>query len=220
MELWLDTIDVKAIDKATQCGLLYGVTTNPAILSKSLKPAETILEELLNHFSGPLAVQVTVKEAAKMMEQGKGLFQFSSRIVVKVPVTEEGIEAIYHLSQAGIPVMATTIFSSIQAWLALKAGASYVVPYFSHLGESALDVSLSIQKMLFNQKKLLIASLTTPEQVALCAERGFSAATLKADLFHKCLAAPTQTLDHLGRFEKAWQEAPPSELLAHPQWLS
>lgn len=220
MEIWLDTIDTAAIEKAKDLGLLYGVTTNPALLSQASLPAEEVLEDLLNRFSGPLAVQVTLSKASEMIEQGKDLVDFSSRIIVKIPVTEEGIEAINRLSHIDIPVMATTIFSPLQALLALKAGARYVVPYFSHLGEKALPVCQSIQKMVCTERKLLIAALTTPAQVIQCAEEGFSAVTLKAPLFSECLAPPKQTLEHLERFTKAWNAAPASKLLALPKYYN
>jgi TalC/MipB family fructose-6-phosphate aldolase len=219
MELWLDTLDKATIGHAKDLGLLYGVTTNPALLSESPEPAEEVLEDLLNFFAGPLAVQVTLRTASEMIEQGKDLYDFSSRIVVKIPVTEEGIEAIYRLAHVGIPVMATAIFEPIQALLAINAGAYYLAPYFSHIGESALATCLSIQRMLTHKTKLLVAALTTRAQIVQCAEAGFAAVTLKSSLFRECLVPPQQTLDHLGRFEAAWSQAPPSKLLAAPQFV-
>ncbi|HEY4831719.1 MAG TPA: transaldolase family protein, partial [Waddliaceae bacterium] len=215
------TIDRTAIEHAQDLGLLHGVTTNPAILAQASEPAEEILDALLNYFSGPLAVQVTLRSSSEMVEQGKDLYEFSSRIIVKIPATQEGLEAIFRLSHGEIPVMATAIFEPLQAFLAIKAGARYVVPYFSHLGERALPVCHAIQRMLIHQRaaKLLVASLATPSQVSQCAESDFSAVTLKSDLFNQCLMTPPQTLDHLNRFEAAWKEAPPSNLLALPQFI-
>lgn len=219
MEFWLDTIDPAAIEYAKDLGLLHGVTTNPAILAQASSPAEDVIEQLLTLFSGPLAVQVTLPSAAEMIEQGKDLYDFSSRIIVKVPVTEEGILAIHRLSYNGIPVMATAIFEPIQAIIAVKAGASYVAPYFSYLGDQALPVCSTIQRCLIPKSKLLVAALTTPSQVAACAEEGFSAVTLKATLFKQCLISSPQTLEHLSRFNEAWKKAPPSKLLTTPQFI-
>lgn len=218
MDIWLDTIDLKTIGQAEGMGLLDGVTTNPTILSEDKRPAEEILEELLDHFSGPLAVQVTLTSAADMVEQGKDLRDFSSRIVVKIPVTIEGLVAIKRLSEADIPVMATAIFEPMQALLAAKAGASYVVPYFSHLGDTALPICLAIQEMHL-PALLLVASLKTPQQVLQCATSFFDAVTLKAPLFQSCISTPAQTLDQLKRFEAAWQQAPTSQLLALSEFL-
>jgi TalC/MipB family fructose-6-phosphate aldolase len=215
MEIWLDTIDLKTIEKAKNIGLLDGITTNPTILAEGKKTPEDILEELLNSFSGPLAVQVTVRSEEGMIEQGKDLFDFSDRIIVKVPVTSEGLGAIYHLSLANIPVMATAIFEPMQAFLASQAGACYVVPYFSHIGENALEVCQTIQNMDLSSH-LLIASLKKPEQFLQCASLKFDAVTLKGPLFDACLNPPQQTLDQIERFEASWQNASPSRLFTIP----
>jgi transaldolase len=219
MEIWLDTIERPTIEQAKDLGLLHGITTNPTILAEAAEPAEEVIEDLLNLFSGPLAIQVTLRSASEMIEQGKDLYDFSSRIIVKIPVTTEGIEAIYRLSHLGIPVMATAIFEPIQGLLAIKAGARYLAPYFSHLGDRALPTCHSIQSMLTNKAKLLVAALASPAQVVQCAESGFSAVTLKSALFNQCLVPPPETLDHLSRFESAWKGAPPSNLLSAPQFI-
>jgi TalC/MipB family fructose-6-phosphate aldolase len=218
VEIWLDTIERNTIEQAKNLGILYGVTTNPAILAQASEPAEEILEELLNLYSGPLAVQVTLPTASDMIEQGKDLYDFSARVIVKIPVTDQGLEAIHKLSNLEIPVMATTIFEPMQALLASQAGATYVVPYFSHLGERALPLCLAISQLNL-PSKLLIAALSTTEQILQCAEANFSAVTLKAPLFRECLITPPQTLEHLRRFESAWQSAPLSNLLSSPQFI-
>jgi transaldolase len=213
MEIWLDTIERNAIEKAKNLGILYGVTTNPAILAHASDAAEEILEELLNLFSGPLAVQVTVSTVSEMLEQGKDLYDFSPRIIVKIPVTEQGLEAIHRLSNLEIPVMATTIFEPMQALLAAQAGAQYIATYFSHLGDQALAICKTIAQMNLSAK-LLIASLASPEQIIQCAEANFSAITIKAPLLRECLIVPSQTQEHLRRFENAWHSAPHSNLLS------
>lgn len=216
MELWLDTAEVTAIKKASELGLLQGVTTNPTILSRVSTPAENVLEEILALFSGPVAVQVTVNDAAGMIEQAKDLIEFSNRIIVKIPVTEAGLRAIAHLRTLKIMTMGTAIFEPMQAFLAAKAGASYLAPYFSHIGEQALNVCDTMQQILTSnqlQAKLLIASLRTPIHVVYCAQRGFGM-TLPPALFEECITPPDATAQALERFEKAWREAPPSELLS------
>jgi TalC/MipB family fructose-6-phosphate aldolase len=222
MELWLDTIDRMTIGRAKNLGLLHGVTTNPTILSQSSEPVEEVLEDLLNCFSGPLAVQVTLRSVEEMIDQGKDLFDFSSRIIVKIPVTEEGIEAIYRLSHSEIPVMATAIFAPMQAFIAAKAGARYLAPYFSYLGEKALGCCLTMHKIACSNNrpcKLLVAALKTPEEATACIESGFSAMTLKPDLFQQCLLPAAQTLEHLDRFDADWKNAAPSKLLSAPQFI-
>lgn len=218
MEIWLDTINRKTIEYAKESGLLYGVTTNPSLLSHATQSAEEVLEELLSCFTGPLAVQVTEKGTAEMIEQGKDLSEYSNRIIVKVPATEEGIRVIARLTHAEIPTMATAVFTPIQALMSLQAGADYLAPYYSHIGEKAAEVMEAIQCLIRQQPKrnikLLAASLKTPEEVVALAQMGCAAVTLKEDLFFKCLQSPSQTLDQLTRFENEWKKAPFSPLFS------
>ncbi|MCC5832524.1 MAG: hypothetical protein JJU12_05725 [Chlamydiales bacterium] len=222
MELWLDGVEREVVEEAKELGILHGVTTNPAILAKTGRRVEDLLEELLNLFSGPIAVQVTLRMAAEMIDQGKDLHDFSSRIIVKVPVTEEGIRAISRLSHNEIPTMGTAIFTPLQAFLAAKAGARYLAPYFSHIGGNALEVTQAMQDILdihALQAKLCVAALATPKEVEECLVRGFRAVTLKSDLLRQCLAAPAQVFEHLDRFDVEWSRAVPSDLLVSQQLI-
>jgi len=136
MELWVDGIETAFVEHAKQLGILHGITTNPSILAQTDRPAEMVLQELLDKFPGPIAVQVTATTAADMIEQGKILLDFSPRLIVKIPVTEQGLHAISRLTHHEIPTMATAIFEPTQAFLAAQAGASYLAPYFAHIGEN------------------------------------------------------------------------------------
>jgi TalC/MipB family fructose-6-phosphate aldolase len=222
MELWLDGVEREMVERAKDLGILHGVTTNPAILAKTGKRAEDVLEELLNLFSGPVAVQVTVRTSAEMIDQGKDLYDFSSRIIVKVPVTEEGIRAISRLTHNEIPTMGTAVFTPLQAFLAAEAGARYIAPYFSHIGGKAFEVTQAIQDILdihALQAKLCIAALTTPKEVEECLVRGFRAVTLKPELFQQCLTPPAKVFEHLDRFDSDWSRAAPSDLLVSQQLI-
>lgn len=222
MELWLDGVDRETIAIAKDLGLLYGVTTNPSILAKTGRKAEKVLEELLRGFSGPIAVQTTQHSAQGMIDQGKDLNDFSSRILVKIPVTQEGLRAIHRLSHSEIPTMGTTIFTPTQAFLAAKAGATYLAPYFSHIGEMAFEVIQKIQDMLEANKfssKQCIAALKEPHEVEKCLVKGYRAITLKPDLFMKCLEAPPQVKQHLEEFDKEWENAPLSDLFTSKQLI-
>jgi transaldolase len=130
MEIWLDTAELDLVQTAKEMGILHGVTTNPSIIAKSKMGMEDLLEKLLQMQPGPVTAQVTAEEAPEMVKQGSSLRQFSNRIIVKVPVTTEGVKAIYGLKLLQIPVMATAVFDSNQVLLAAKAGAAYNAPYF------------------------------------------------------------------------------------------
>src|ERR1700733_11307537 len=122
MQIWLDTIDLPTLEKAQKRGILHGVTTNPSMLIST--PRDT-LTALLAAQPGPVAVEVFEDLVPSMISQGKTLYDFSSRIVVKVPVTERGIEALHVLSKQQIPVMASAIVQPTQALIAALAGASW-----------------------------------------------------------------------------------------------
>lgn len=203
MELWLDTTDHEAIEFANERGILHGITTNPLIVSRAKKPLAQVLNELLIFQPCPIAVQVMGNDAAEMVTHAKELFHFSRRFIIKVPATSEGLKAIYQLSQHKIPVMATAIFEPIQAFLAAKAGASYIAPYFSQMDEAVFDrIHACIQK---TQAKLLAASLKSPEHVEKCLLLGTPAITINETLFHTCLQTPQQTAAALHRFDEAWK---------------
>lgn len=222
MRIWLDTIDTASIELAKEIGLLHGVTTNPSILAQAEISPEDTLERILNKFTGPLAVQTTMEGAKEIVDQGKDLYDFSPRILVKVPVTQAGIEAIHRLSNLAIPTMATAIFDPMQAFFAAQAGAQYVVPYFSHLAEKGFSICRSIQNLLTTnhlQSKLLVASLKSKDQVLKCIEEGFAAVTLKPDLFEECILPPPETLKHTQRFKTSWEKAPRSRLFAPPEYV-
>jgi len=217
MEFWLDTINLKMVEKAREEGLIHGVTTNPSILSQIEGPIEPFLEKLVRLTHGPVAVQVTTTKSLEMVEQAKALIDLSNRIIVKIPATPEGYSAISNLAHIGIPTMATAIFSPMQGICAAKAGAEYLAPYVSRIGERGMQVVSTIQTYLERygvSAKILAASLASVEQVLECLKIGIGAVTLKDPLFEKCVEAPPETYQHLEIFAKDWEKAS-SFLLKH-----
>jgi transaldolase len=213
MEIWLDTADFDLIESAKEMGILHGVTTNPSIAAKSNMQLEDLLEKLLQIQSGPVTAQVTAEDAKKMIEQGESLYRFSNRIIVKVPVTREGLKAIHGLSQKKIPVMATAVFDSNQVLLAARAGATYIAPYFSSICEldmSGVDLFKAMFVLLDRYKytaKLLGASLKSAEQVRQCSEIGTPAVTLNKEVFLSFIENNPETLKRVEKFSKDWQSA-------------
>ncbi len=213
MEIWLDTADLALVAEAKQMGILYGVTTNPTIVAKSKMGIEELIEKMLQLQEGPITVQATAQEAPKMIEQGEAIYQFSNRLVVKVPVTVEGLKAIYALSQKKIPVMATAVFDSNQVLLAAKAGATYIAPYFSaicDLDMSGIDQFQAMLKLLKRYQypsKILAASLKSAEQVRQCMELGTDAVTLNKEVFLSFIANHEETMERLNTFQKDWKTA-------------
>ncbi|MBA3957740.1 MAG: hypothetical protein H0X51_05015 [Parachlamydiaceae bacterium] len=210
MLLWLDTINFEAIQMATDLGILYGITTNPLILSESKEPLKTLLGELLNHQDGPLAVQVVAEDIAGMVKQGQDLYSFSDRIIVKVPVTKSGLEAIHLLNEKEIPTMATTVFYPHQAFMAAQVGAKYIAPYLSHIdksGRSALETLDAMQRILKSndmQTDILAASVNSLEMFQACAQRGIPHITVKDTLFYQLTDTASQTQEWVDKFTKAF----------------
>lgn len=213
MEIWLDTAEFDLIESAKGMGILHGVTTNPSIVAKSNMQMEDLLGKLLQIQDGPVTAQVTAQDAPKMIEQGESLYRFSNRIMIKVPITKEGLKAIHGLSLKKIPTMATAVFDSNQVLLAARAGATYIAPYFSSICEldmSGMDQFKAMFVLLERYKypaKLIGASLKSAEQVRQCSELGTHAVTLNKDVFLSFIENNPETLKRVDKFSKDWQTA-------------
>ncbi len=208
MEIWLDTIDRYFLESGKN--IAYGVTTNPSILSKSKDVCQT-LDELLTIQKGPVAVQVTKDDAEGMIEEAKLLYNFSNRIIVKIPSCKNGYEATYHLKQHGVPVLATAVINPPQALLAANSGALYVTPYFSQMGDlfdqatENLTTIVRIVKNYHPQTKILVASLRSVNEILFCAKLGVDAITIKEELFNDLLSPPPSLEKILDKFKSHWK---------------
>lgn len=211
MQIWLDSINFDLISKAEKLGILYGVTTNPSLLSKTSEPLETI-HTLLKIQKGPITVQVVAEKAQEMIHQAKQLHKLSPRIIVKIPITSEGLEAIHSLSKDNIKTMATVVFHPNQALLAALAGADYVAPYLSHMQKSDPDALSQLETMLkifdhYGQKtKVLVASVRSQDQISLCLKMGVDAITLKDMVFMEMIQDHEMTLQKVEGFSKDWSQ--------------
>jgi len=213
MEIWLDTWNLKAVQKAQQMGILHGVTTNPSIAAKSGMALDDLLQMLLKVQNGPVTAQVVAKKAEEMIQQGEALAKLSNRIFVKIPVTRDGLQAIYQLSQQKIPVMATAVFDSTQALLAARAGAQYIAPYFSHICEADQDginelrMMIQLRDRYHYPSKIIAASLRSTEHVRECCSIGVDAVTMNEKLFDEYLEDHPMTIKAQERFDREWKTA-------------
>lgn len=216
MDIWLDTTNIQTVHKAVQFGLLSGVTTNPSLIAQAGGDIEEVLEHLLHHQEGPVAAQVVANDPFDMVQQGQTLYSLSNRLVIKVPLTKNGLEAIHLLSRQGIPTMATVVFQPRQALMAALAGANYIAPYLGRLEQSGMDPWTILQNMsnLFQnyrlKTKILGASLHTIEHVLKCAEVGIYGVTVKDDLFEKLIENDPLTLAGVEKFAADWKCVQPS----------
>lgn len=216
MDIWVDTTDLKTIGLGHQMGILKGVTTNPSLIAQCDQPLEMILKEILQTQSGPVTAQVTAVDHSNIVEQAETLREFSERLIVKIPVTQEGLKAMASLSHLEFPIMATAIFSPYQALLACHAGVSYIAPYYSRMDNplDTLEAILLMQERYGFDTEMVVASLKSEEHLSDCLHIGVDAVTLKKELFETLTEDQRGTFEALDRFSKDWKKAKPSKLLS------
>lgn len=211
MEIWIDTCNIEIITKAYSLGIIHGVTTNPSILAGAKEHPKDVISRLLDIQGGPVAVQVTADKAQEMAKEAVDWHHFSERIIVKIPVIQEGLTAIRMLAEESVPIMATAVFQPNQALLAGIAGVEYAAPYLCRMFDEGIDAYESLETMIriyksynFNTK-ILAAALRTTDQITACARMGLAAVTLKSSLFSEFIADDPATCKALRAFSEDWQ---------------
>lgn len=198
MQLFLDTAKLEEIRPLCKWGVIRGVTTNPSLLAKAGRPLEEVVREIAELVEGPIfgEVKATAVTCEAMVEQGRAIAGLHPRMVVKIPLTAEGLGATSILSKEGISVTNTLVFSAAQALLAAQAGARYVAPFVGRLddiGEEGLALVRTIAEMFRVQKletKLLVASVRSPLHVVQCALAGADIATVPANVLRQMVQHP------------------------------
>lgn len=192
MKLFLDSADLKEVQTLASWGVLDGITTNPSLLAKEGKvDVEKHLKKICKLVNGPVSMEVFSTEAEAMVAEGKRYAKWAKNVVVKVPMTPEGLKAIFMLRKAGIRVNVTLIFSANQALLAAKAGANYVSPFVGRLDENGQDGMELVEEIrtIFDQyafpTEILVASVRHPRHVTEAAMLGADICTLPYSIFEK-----------------------------------
>jgi transaldolase len=210
MELYLDTGNLSEIKEIAGWGILDGVTTNPTLLAREPGDYREILKEICEMVKGPVSAEVTVTEPDAMIKEAESLAQISSYIVVKIPCTPEGIIATRSLSDRGIRVNMTLIFSPLQALLAARAGASFASLFAGRLddiGHEAFRVAediLMIYKNYGLSTQLIFASIRHPQHVLQAARAGAHIATIPYKVFKQLPVHPL-TSAGIERFLFDWR---------------
>ncbi len=197
MKIFLDTANLESIKKFNDMGLLDGITTNPTLLSKEGGNPKDAMEEITKIIKGDVSLEVISTEYSGMMEEGKRLRQYGDNVVVKVPMTPDGLKACKSLSSEGIPVNVTLIFSANQALLAAKSGAKYVSPFIGRLddvGQDGMQLIQDIKDIFKNYPELktqiLVASIRHPVHVVDAAKIGADVVTLPPAVLDKMMLHP------------------------------
>jgi transaldolase len=211
MKIFLDTASIESIKKFADVGVVDGITTNPTLISKEKGHPEDIMREIVRIVKGPVNLEVVATKTEEMIEEGLRLKKFGDNVVVKVPMTMDGLKAVRKLSEDKIKTNVTLIFSSNQALLAAKAGASYVSPFIGRLddaGQEGMTVIREIVQIFKNydyQSEVLVASVRHPIHVIEAGRIGAHIVTLPPDILGKMLTHPL-TDKGLSLFLSDWEK--------------
>jgi transaldolase len=209
MQLFLDTADAAVLRELAATGLVDGVTTNPSLIMKSGRPMLEVIAEICGIVEGPVSAEVAAVDARAMIAEGERLAAVAPNVVVKVPLTPEGLAATGELARLGIAVNVTLCFSAAQALLAAKAGAAYVSPFIGRLddlGEDGMGLIAEIRAIYDNydfDTEILAASVRSADHVRRAAIIGADCATLPPAIFRELFKHPL-TEKGLQRFLADW----------------
>ena len=210
MQLFLDTTDTKVLADLAATGLVDGVTTNPTLIAKSGRPMLEVIAEICSLVEGPVSAEVAAMDTDGMLAEGRKLAAIAENIVVKVPLTREGLVATAQFASEGIQTNVTLCFSAAQALLAAKAGASYISPFIGRLddiGEDGMQLIAEIRAIYDNYSfdtEILAASIRSPEHVRDAAINGADCATIPPTVFEALFKHPL-TEKGLDQFMSDWK---------------
>jgi len=201
MKLFIDTANVAEIKKASDLGVICGVTTNPSLIAKEGKKLEDVIKEITELVDGPISgeVKATTILAEDMIKEGREIAKLHANMVVKIPMTLEGLKATKVLTSEGIKTNVTLIFNANQALLAARAGATYVSPFVGRLddiSENGVDLIRTIAEMFAIhdiKSEIIAASIRNPIHVTDCALAGADIATVPYSVIEQCSKHPLTT---------------------------
>jgi transaldolase len=212
MKYFIDTANIDEIRKIHDLGILSGVTTNPSLVAKEGKVFEEVLREILEIVDGPVNAEVISLEADGMVEEGRKLSKIHENIIVKVPMTAEGLKAVSRLHKEGIKTNVTLIFTSAQALAAARAGASYVSPFVGRLDDIGLDGIALVEEIIYIfdnygiETEVISASIRNKVHLQRSAVAGAHIATVPYKVLMESLTHPL-TDAGIEKFLKDWNDA-------------
>ena len=212
MKLFIDTANVNEIKEAAALGVICGVTTNPSLIAKEGRDFIETIKEITTIVDGPISAEVVAPDAEGMVKEAEKLASLHKNIVIKIPVTAEGLKAVKILSSKGIKTNVTLIFSAAQALLAARAGATYVSPFVGRLDDIssngiALIADIAEIFAIHDIKcEIISASIRSPQSVIDSAKAGAHIATVPYKVIKQMLAHPL-TDSGIDRFMKDWNAA-------------
>ncbi|EDO1062887.1 fructose-6-phosphate aldolase [Listeria monocytogenes] len=196
MRFFIDTANVEEIKKANRMGFIAGVTTNPSLVAKEGRDFNEVIQEITSIVDGPISGEVVSLEADEMIAEGRVIAKIHPNMVVKIPMTGEGLAAVKVLTEEGIKTNVTLVFSATQALLAARAGATYVSPFLGRLDDIGDDGLVLIRDIadIFEiygiPTEIISASVRHPIHVIECAKAGADIATVPFKVFEQMLKHP------------------------------
>ena len=210
MRFFIDTANVEEIRQANDLGVICGVTTNPSLIVKEGRDFIEVIKEISSIVDGPISAEVISLDHEGMVNEAEKLSQIHKNIVIKIPMTEEGLKAVNILSKKGVKTNVTLIFSSQQALLAAKAGATYVSPFVGRLddiGKDGIELIAEIAE-IFDvnaiETEIIVASVRNPIHVLQAAKLGAHIATVPFKVIKQMLLHPL-TDKGIAQFMKDWE---------------
>ncbi|MCU0665178.1 MAG: fructose-6-phosphate aldolase [Myxococcota bacterium] len=213
MKIFIDTAEVKAIREYADIGIVDGVTTNPSLIAQSGRKFEDVVKEICQIVDGPISAEAISTVAEEMIPEAYRLAEIHRNIVVKIPMTAEGLKTVKAVSASGIKTNVTLVFSASQALLAAKAGATYVSPFVGRLDDISQEGMGLIQEIVDIyanyqfETQLLVASIRNPLHFVDAARMGAHAATVPPAVLGQLLRHPLTDLG-VEKFLKDWATVP------------
>lgn len=213
MKLFIDTANVDEIKEINSWGVIEGVTTNPSLIAKEGRFFENVVKEITQIVDGPISAEVISMDSEGMIKEGEELSKIHENIVIKIPMCAEGLKAVSALHKKGIKTNVTLIFSSNQALLAAKAGASYVSPFVGRLDDIGQEGIMLIEEVaeIFSihgiETEIISASIRHPQHVLTSAKAGADISTVPYKVFKQMLGHPMTDIG-IEKFLKDWETVP------------
>lgn len=211
MQFFLDTAEIKEIETALAWGMVDGITTNPSLIAKSGRPYLATVQEIAKLVPGPVSGEVLATEYEEILTQGRRLAGLAENVVVKVPLTPDGLRAVATFKREGIRTNVTLCFSAAQALLAAKAGAAYISPFVGRLddvgqdGMELIDQVVTIYRAYGFDTQVLVASVRHPIHVVQSAMMGADVATIPFKILEQLYKHPLTDIG-LDRFIADWKK--------------
>ncbi|HAT57156.1 MAG TPA: fructose-6-phosphate aldolase [Veillonellaceae bacterium] len=212
MKFFIDTANVEEIRKAYDMGFISGVTTNPSLIAREGRDFHQVVREISSFVNGPISAEVIAEEADGMVGEAEELVKIGPHIVIKIPMTPEGLKAVSRLHKKGIHTNVTLVFSANQALLAARAGASYVSPFVGRIDDIGWDGVELVRDIadIFSihqiSTEIIAASIRKPQHIEQCALAGAHIATVPYQVLMDAMKHPL-TDAGLARFKADWAKA-------------